>query len=124
GDLGCNVLRPVGGDGLLEAQRSGAPTIEDVVRTVVDPVQEHTPLVDLFAPSAESPVPLPVVDVDGRFTGIIPRTELLGAMAPGGTASSASSPASGRTGEADDDGSDPEQPDDDSEATLSSGGTR
>jgi len=123
-DRDYKLLGSVVDDDLLKAQRSGATTIEDVVRTVVDPVQEDTPLVDLFAPSAESPVPLPVVDVDGRFTGIIPRTELLGAMAPGGTASSASSPASGRTGEADDDGSDPEQPDDDSEATLSSGGTR
>src|SRR5699024_7775274 len=123
-DRDYKLLGSVVDEDLVKAQRAGATTIEDVVRTVVDPVQEDTPLVDLFAPSAESPVPLPVVDADGRFTGIIPRTELLGAMAPGGTASSASSPASGRNGDSGENGSDPEQPGDDSEATLSSGGTR
>lgn len=122
-DRDHKLLGTVVDEDLVKAQRSDAASIEGVVRTVVDPVADDTPLVDLFAPSAESPVPLPVVDTDGRLMGVIPRTELLGAMAPGGTASSASSPSAGGPEAAAHEGVSPDQPGD-AEETMSSGGTR
>ena len=53
-------------------------------------VQPDTPLVELFAPAAESPIPLAVVDDQGRLLGVIPRVTLLAALA-GDTSSNGSS---------------------------------
>ncbi|MGC4935918.1 quaternary amine ABC transporter ATP-binding protein [Gordonia sp. DT30] len=47
-------------------------------------VNESTPVAELFAPSAESPVPLVVTDDDGRLRGVIPRVGLLAALVPRG----------------------------------------
>src|SRR5699024_12013171 len=72
-DRDRKLLGTVVDEDLLQAQREGADTIEGVVRTLITPVNEDTPLVDLFAPSAESPVPLAVVDDQGRRSGVIQR---------------------------------------------------
>ncbi|MGH3680552.1 MAG: quaternary amine ABC transporter ATP-binding protein [Natronosporangium sp.] len=44
-------------------------------------VAPDTLLADVFAPSAESPLPVAVVDSDDRLLGVIPRATLLSAMA-------------------------------------------
>ncbi len=44
-----------------------------------------TPLAEVFAPAAESPLPVPVTDDKGRLVGVIPRATLLEAMVPADT---------------------------------------
>ena len=116
-DRDRKLLGTVVDEDLLRVQRQGADTIEGAVRTLISPVTEDTPLVDLFAPSAESPVPLAVVDDEGRFSGVIPRVSLLEAMAPADSAPSASSPAHSSTEDA-------EVETDEPAPTIDAGGAR
>ena len=62
-------------------------------------VSPDTLLAELFAPSAESPLPLAVVDSNGRLLGVIPRVTLLAAMASltSGEASESTSAVTGAT---------------------------
>ncbi|WP_082812570.1 quaternary amine ABC transporter ATP-binding protein [Cellulomonas timonensis] len=64
------------------ALRNGADTLVDLVRTDVAPVSPETPLGELFAPAAESALPIPVTDAAGRLVGVVPRVTLLEAMVP------------------------------------------
>ena len=41
------------------------------------PLDAATPVADLFGPMAEAPCPLPVVDVQGKFLGVISRTTMM-----------------------------------------------
>ncbi|MBK5221871.1 MAG: glycine betaine/L-proline ABC transporter ATP-binding protein [Acidimicrobiia bacterium] len=66
-------------DATAAARRDG--TIEEVLTTDVPTVAPDSPLVDLFAPAAGSPLPLAVVDDEGILLGIIPRVTLLAALA-------------------------------------------
>jgi glycine betaine/proline transport system ATP-binding protein len=65
----------------VDAANRGAPTLGDILQTDVQTVHPDTLLADLFAPSAESPLPLAVVGEDGVLVGVIPRVTLLAAMA-------------------------------------------
>ena len=69
-------------DDLLEAQRRGAQTLEGVVRADTTAVSTDTPLSEMFAPAAESRLPLAVIDAEGRLVGVVPRVSLLEAMVP------------------------------------------
>lgn len=67
---------------MVEATRKGdtdlAPYLrQEELRTVAP----DAPLVDLFAPSAGSPIPLAVVDDKNRLLGVIPRIALLASIA-------------------------------------------
>ncbi|GHD11046.1 quaternary amine ABC transporter ATP-binding protein [Zhihengliuella salsuginis] len=62
---------------LIEA---GSETLDPAVLGFAYPVGEEVPLADLFGRSVESPVPLAVVDDDGRLVGAIPRVTLLAAL--------------------------------------------
>lgn len=58
------------------------PDLRPLVRTdSLVRVNASTPIAELFAPSAQSVVPLVVTDDDGRLRGVIPRTSLLAALA-------------------------------------------
>jgi glycine betaine/proline transport system ATP-binding protein len=70
----------------VEATRAGRETLEGVVDTSLTSVSVDTPLADVFAPAAESPLPVPVTDDKGRLVGVIPRVTLLEAMVPPETA--------------------------------------
>ncbi|MFS0894918.1 quaternary amine ABC transporter ATP-binding protein [Microbacterium sp. 179-I 3D3 NHS] len=63
--------------------RRGTPTLRDIIKPVPQSVREDEVLMNLFVPSVESPVPLAVVDGEGRLTGVIPRITLLAALGPG-----------------------------------------
>ena len=47
---------------------------------------DHDLLIDLFIPAVESPVPVAVLDGEGRLVGVIPRVTLLAALGPGSAA--------------------------------------
>jgi glycine betaine/proline transport system ATP-binding protein len=66
----------------VDATRAGAETLDGLVDTSLTSVHEDTPLADVFAPAAESPLPVPVTDAQGRLVGVIPRVTLLEAMVP------------------------------------------
>ncbi len=57
-----------------------ATDLAAVVRNGIEPVSPDTALNDLFGRAVESPIPLPVVDDDGRLVGALPRVTLLAAL--------------------------------------------
>lgn len=65
----------------VDAVNRGEQSLEVILDSEVPAVSTGAPLADLFAPSAESPLPLAVVDDQGRLVGVIPRATLLAAMA-------------------------------------------
>nr|WP_245534384.1 glycine betaine/L-proline ABC transporter ATP-binding protein [Xylanimonas cellulosilytica] len=69
-------------DDAVAALKAGKGSIADVVRDSVAPVSPDTPLAEIFAPAAESPLPVAVTDADGRLVGVVPRVTLLEAMVP------------------------------------------
>lgn len=66
---------------VVEAVNRNEKTLDSILRNDVESLHEGTYLAELFAPSAESPLPLPVVDDDGQLVGVVPRVTLLSAMA-------------------------------------------
>ena len=66
-------------DDIRRAVQGGQDDLEGLVRPVTTVPEDRT-LADLFAASAESPIPLGVLDRDGRLRGVIPRVTLLNAL--------------------------------------------
>jgi len=54
--------------------------LSDLLRPAPAAVSESTPVAELFGPAAATPLPLPVLDAEGRLTGVIPRVTLLSAL--------------------------------------------
>lgn len=67
----------------MKLVRKGENSIASVLRRVPQSVQKDEVLMNLFVPAVESPLPLAVVDADGRLAGVIPRVTLLAALGPG-----------------------------------------
>lgn len=66
----------------IAAARQNVTSIQGLIRTDgLNAVSVDTPLVGLFAPAADSAIPLAVVDDRGRLRGVIPRVALLASMA-------------------------------------------
>ncbi len=66
-------------DDVIEAVRSGEGKLDNFIHSDVATVSPDTPLIDLLIPSAESRLPLAVVE-DGCLVGVIPRVTLLAAL--------------------------------------------
>ncbi|MFW6113295.1 MAG: quaternary amine ABC transporter ATP-binding protein [Actinomycetota bacterium] len=64
---------------VIEAIKKGEHTLDNILHTDVPVVDPDTPVSDLLVNSAESSLPLPVVE-DGRLIGVIPRVKLLMAL--------------------------------------------
>ncbi len=67
----------------VAALKEGQDSLDGLVRQGVAPVSPDTPLAEVFAPAAESPLPVAVTDEQGRLVGVVPRVTLLEAMVPG-----------------------------------------
>ena len=79
------LLGLVTDEDVVAAAKRGDKDLGGVVMTEgLLAVKPETPLAELFAPSIASPVPLCVVDDDGKLLGIIPRVDLLTSMASSG----------------------------------------
>ncbi len=72
-------------DEVIAAVRRGDLSLDNITHTEIPAVAPDTPLAELFMPSAESALPLPVVK-DGKLLGVIPRVTLLAALARAETA--------------------------------------
>ncbi|NED95388.1 glycine betaine/L-proline ABC transporter ATP-binding protein [Phytoactinopolyspora alkaliphila] len=66
---------------VVNAVKRGDQSIAAIIDPNVGSVHQDTYLADLFAPSAESPLPLAVIDDEKRLVGVVPRVTLLSAMA-------------------------------------------
>jgi glycine betaine/proline transport system ATP-binding protein len=66
---------------VLAAANRGEQTLDAVLVTDIGAVDETTLLAELFAPAAESSLPVAVKDAQGRLAGVVPRVTLLAAMA-------------------------------------------
>jgi glycine betaine/proline transport system ATP-binding protein len=64
---------------VIEALRKGESTLDNILHYDVPFVESDTPVSDLLVTSAESKLPLPVVE-NGRLVGVIPRVKLLMAL--------------------------------------------
>ncbi len=69
-------------DETVAALREGRETLDGLVHDGITAVGPDTPLAEIFAPAAESALPVPVTDADGRLVGVVPRVTLLEAMVP------------------------------------------
>jgi glycine betaine/proline transport system ATP-binding protein len=88
----ARVLRGIVRDAdAVDATRAGKDTLDGLIDDSLTSVSVDTPLAEVFAPAAESPLPVPVTDDKGRLVGVIPRAILLEAMVPPET----STPAGG-----------------------------
>lgn len=63
-----------------EAARRGVDSVSGILTEDAAFVSESTPVNELFTPSAESHLPLAVVDDDKRLVGVVPRATLLSAL--------------------------------------------
>jgi glycine betaine/proline transport system ATP-binding protein len=66
-------------DDVIAAIQRGEHSLDSIVSTGVATVSPETPLADCLIPSAESRLPLAVVE-DGKLLGVIPRVTLLTAL--------------------------------------------
>lgn len=67
----------------VAAVKEGSTDLQPLIRREgLVTVEESTPIADMFAPAAESPVPLAVIGDGGRLRGVVPRVGLLASMAP------------------------------------------
>ncbi|TBL34300.1 glycine betaine/L-proline ABC transporter ATP-binding protein [Verrucosispora sp. SN26_14.1] len=74
-------LGTVTADDATRAVRDGMTNLQEIVSTeYARMVDDTTPVADIFAPCAESPAPVAVVDAAGRLAGVIPRVTLLSAL--------------------------------------------
>lgn len=64
----------------LKLVQQGESTITSKIQPL-ESVNRDTPLIDLFVPSVESPLPVTVTDEEHRLLGVIPRVTLLAALA-------------------------------------------
>ncbi|MFN3949601.1 glycine betaine/L-proline ABC transporter ATP-binding protein [Microbacterium sp.] len=69
----------------IKLVRAGENSLHGKLKPVPQAVREDDVLMNLFVPSVESPLPLAVLDGDGRLAGVIPRVTLLAALGPGPT---------------------------------------
>ncbi|MEV0407872.1 glycine betaine/L-proline ABC transporter ATP-binding protein [Actinoallomurus sp. NPDC050550] len=63
-----------------KAVREGRNTLDGIIENGYHPVDPDTAVADLFTFSAESPLPVPVTDKNGKLLGVIPRVTLLAAL--------------------------------------------
>ena len=70
----------------IKLVRAGENSLLGTLRPLPQSVGVDDVLMNLFVPSVESPLPLAVLDADGRLAGVIPRVTLLAALGPGPTA--------------------------------------
>ncbi|PCC43040.1 quaternary amine ABC transporter ATP-binding protein [Brevibacterium aurantiacum] len=64
----------------LEHIRRGATSLDEIIKPVSHPASQDDLLIDLFLPSSEMPLPVPVTDADGDLVGVVPRATLLAAL--------------------------------------------
>lgn len=75
------LLGVVTDEDAVRAVRERVTDLKPLIRTDLATVRTDTPIMELFAPSVDSPAPLAVLDESGRLAGVIPRIALLTSMA-------------------------------------------
>jgi len=78
-DRGQKLLGYVTADDAADAIKQET-SLKDIIKQVPITVPEDTLLDDLFEPMNTSPIPVSVIDADGRLTGIVVRGAIIGAL--------------------------------------------
>lgn len=86
-DRSGKLLGLVTDDDAVAAAKRGERTLDNIIYTKnILTCPPDAQIADLFAPSAEAPVPLCVIDEAGKLLGVVPRVKLLQAMGTESTA--------------------------------------
>ncbi len=64
----------------IDHLRKGGTTLDDIIKPAAQTASPDDLLIDLFLPSSESPLPVPVTNEDGQLVGVVPRATLLAAL--------------------------------------------
>jgi glycine betaine/proline transport system ATP-binding protein len=78
-DPGRKLVGAALDDEVIAAVKRGETSLDNITHTDVPTVEPDTQLVEILATSAESRLPLPVVE-NGKLIGVIPRVTLLAAL--------------------------------------------
>ncbi len=85
-DRDRRLIGTIGDRAAMRLLQQGSNRITEAIDSNFVAVSADSTLIDLFIPSAESPVPLAVTDDRGRLVGVLPRVTLLAALGGGGRA--------------------------------------
>lgn len=64
----------------IDHLRRGANTLDEIIQVVAKPASPDDLLIDLFLPTSESPLPVPVTNGEGHLVGVVPRATLLASL--------------------------------------------
>ncbi|MGO2183599.1 MAG: quaternary amine ABC transporter ATP-binding protein [Brevibacterium aurantiacum] len=64
----------------IDHLRRGANTLDEIIKPLATPASPEDLLIELFLPSSESPLPVPVTNDEGHLVGVVPRATLLAAL--------------------------------------------
>ncbi|GAA1860983.1 betaine/proline/choline family ABC transporter ATP-binding protein [Brevibacterium marinum] len=64
----------------IDHLRAGATTLDEIIKPIVTPASPDDLLIDLFLPSSETPLPVPVTNDEEHLVGVVPRATLLAAL--------------------------------------------
>jgi len=64
----------------IDHLRKGATTLDEIITEVGQPASPEDLLIELFLPTSESPLPVPVTNEEGQLVGVVPRATLLAAL--------------------------------------------
>ncbi|GAA1548362.1 MULTISPECIES: quaternary amine ABC transporter ATP-binding protein [Brevibacterium] len=64
----------------IDHLRGGAKTLDEIIKPAATSASPDDLLIELFLPSSESPLPVPVTDDEDQLVGVVPRATLLAAL--------------------------------------------
>lgn len=64
----------------IDHLRTGANTLDEIIKPLATPASPEDLLIELFLPTSESPLPVPVTNDEGHLVGVVPRATLLAAL--------------------------------------------
>jgi glycine betaine/proline transport system ATP-binding protein len=64
----------------IDHLRKGGTTLDEIIKPAAQTASPDDLLIDLFLPSSETPLPVPVTNDDGQLVGVVPRATLLAAL--------------------------------------------
>lgn len=64
----------------IEHLRTGANTLDEIIKPLATAASPEDLLIELFLPTSESPLPVPVTNDEGHLVGVVPRATLLAAL--------------------------------------------
>ncbi|TSI13270.1 glycine betaine/L-proline ABC transporter ATP-binding protein [Brevibacterium aurantiacum] len=64
----------------IDHLRNGGNTLDEIIQPMTTSASPEDLLIELFLPSSETPLPVPVTNDEGHLVGVVPRATLLAAL--------------------------------------------